>query len=75
MAFPLATVLAAAPGGVLSAAADIIRAIRKKNDADKMAENETSIKDKITELENLLERQAFVVEELALSNSNLALAV
>ena len=74
MAFPLATVLAAAPG-VISAAADIIRAIRKKKEAGELPESETAIKDKITELESLLERQASVIEELALSNRNLALAV
>ena len=74
MAFPLATVLAAAPG-VISAAADIIRAIRKKKEAGELPENETAIKDKITELESLFERQALVLEELALSNRNLALAV
>ena len=74
MAFPLATVLAAAPG-VISAAADIIRVIRKKKEANVVPENETSIKDKIAELESLLERQALVIEELALSNRNLALEV
>ena len=74
MAFPLATVLAAAPG-VISAAADIIRAIRKKKETGELPENETAIKDKITELESLFERQALVLEELALSNRNLALAV
>ena len=74
MAFPLATVLAAAPG-VISAAADIIRVIRKKKEAGEVPENETAIKDKITELESLLERQALVIEELALSNRNLALEV
>lgn len=74
MAFPLATVLSAAPG-VISAAADIIRAIRKKKAAGEQAENETSIKDKIAELESLLEQQAVVIEELALSHRNLALAV
>ena len=74
MAFPLATVLAAAPG-VISAAADIIRVIRKKKEAGEVPENETAIKDKITEFESLLERQALVIEELALSNRNLALEV
>ena len=74
MAFPLATVLAAAPG-VISAAADIIRAIRKKKEAGEQPESETAIKDKITELDSLLERQALVIEELALSNRNLALEV
>ena len=74
MAFPLATVLAAAPG-VISAAADIIRAIRKKKDAGEQQEKEISVKDKMTGLYSLLERQALVIEELALSNRNLALEV
>lgn len=74
MAFPLATVLSAAPG-VISAAADIIRVIRNKKDTGQLPENEISLKDKITELESLLERQAFVIEDLALSNRNLALEV
>ena len=74
MAFPLATVLTAAPG-VISAAADIIRTIRKKKDAGETPESEIAIIDKITELEGLIERQALVIEELALSNRNLALAV
>ena len=74
MAFPLATVLSAAPG-VISAAADIIRVIRKKKEAGEQIDNESSIKDKITELESLLEKQALIIEELALSHRNLALAV
>ena len=74
MAFPLATVLSAAPG-VISAAADIIRVIRKKKEAPEPPGNETSMKDKIAELESLLERQAVVLEELASSHSHLALAV
>ncbi|WP_455203035.1 hypothetical protein [Kaarinaea lacus] len=69
MAFPLGTVLAAAPS-VISAAADIIRVIKEKKSATPQADS-----DKLDELVELVERQAQVIEELALNNSNLALAV
>ncbi|MEJ2105694.1 MAG: hypothetical protein P8X48_00015 [Acidiferrobacteraceae bacterium] len=68
MPFPLGTVLSAAPG-VISAAADVIRAIRERKGGTKSEE------DKLTELENLLERQAVIIEDLAQNNRNLALAV
>jgi hypothetical protein len=79
MPFPLAAVLAAAPS-VISAAADIIRVIRE-NKTKSESKNETSEpvvhpdSQKLDELSDLLERQAKVIEELALNNSNLALAV
>lgn len=69
MPFPLATVLSAAPG-VISAAADIIRVIREKKTGAGQPEA-----DKMDEIESLIERQAQLIEELALNNSNLALAV
>jgi hypothetical protein len=71
MAFPLATVLTAAPS-VISAAADIIRVIREKktNEPDVQPDSQ-----KLDEITDLVERQAKVIEELALNNSNLALAV
>jgi len=70
MPFPLGAVLAAAPG-VISAAADIITAIktRKKNTSP------TSETSKLQELEELLEKQAQVLEELAKNNGQLAEAV
>jgi len=69
MAFPLATVLKAAPG-LISAAADIIGLTRKiRND---VAQADQA---KIDELSHLLEEQARVLEELALNNRNLVLAV
>jgi len=77
MAFPLATVLKAAPG-LISAAADIIGLTRKiRNDvaqADQAKIDELS-QAKIDELSHLLEEQARVLEELALNNRNLVLAV
>ena len=71
MAFPLGAVLAAAPS-VISAAADIIRVIKEKKSGDEQAQPES---EKFNELANLIERQAQVIEELAVNNSNLALAV
>ena len=70
MPFPLATVLTAAPG-LISAAADIIRIIktRKKN------AEATPEEDKTQELVELIEQQAIVIEELAVNNRNMALAV
>ena len=71
MAFPLATVLTAAPG-LISAAADVIRIIRQR----KKSEPEAPVdENKINELVNLIEQQALVIEELALNNRNMALAV
>ncbi len=71
MAFPLAAVLSAAPS-VISAAADIIRVIREKKTNEPVVEPDSQRLDEITDL---LERQARIIEELALNNSNLALAV
>lgn len=71
MAFPLATVLAAAPG-IISAAADIIKLVRHKKQGD---EPEQSSDDRVEALVALIEKQAVVIEELARNNSNLALAV
>ena len=70
MPFPLATVLTAAPG-LISAAADIIRIIKTR---EKNAEA-TPEEDKTQELVELIEQQAIVIEELAVNNRNMALAV
>ena len=69
MAFPLVTVLTAAPG-IISAATDIIRAIKDKKNNPAMPESE-----KLSEIGQLIEKQAQVIEDLALNNRNLALAV
>lgn len=69
MAFPLATVLNAAPG-LISAAADILGIVRKSKQHVPQAETA-----KFEELAALIEQQAQVIEELALNNSNLVLAV
>ena len=69
MAFPLVTVLSAAPG-VISAAADIIRAIKDRKKTDNKSDLE-----KLSDLEALAEQQALLIEELAVNNRNLALAV
>ena len=69
MAFPLVTVLTAAPG-LISAATDIIRAIKDKKNNPTMPDSE-----KLSEIGQLIEKQAQVIEDLALNNRNLALAV
>lgn len=69
MAFPLATVLTAAPG-LIAAAADIIRAIKDRKHSEPQADI-----DKFDQLSELIERQALVIEELALNNKNLVLEV
>jgi len=71
MAFPLGAVLAAAPS-VISAAADIIRVIKEKKTNTTEPQPEAQ---RLDEMASLIERQAQVIEELALNNSNLALAV
>ena len=71
MAFPLGAVLAAAPS-VISAAADIIRVIKEKKTTTTEPQPESQ---RLDEMVSLIERQAQVIEELALNNSNLALAV
>lgn len=69
MAFPLATVLSAAPG-IISAAADIIKVIRDRKKQDGVPEPE-----KLDELESLVEKQALLIEELAVNNRNMVMAV
>lgn len=71
MAFPLAAVLTAAPG-IISAAADIIGAIRRRKQAASPAQADS---ERVDELAALIEQQALVIEELALNNRNLVLAV
>lgn len=77
MAFPLGAVLAAAPG-IISAAADIIRVIKERKtnpDPDKNTIDVEPDSQRLDEMASLIERQAQVIEELALNNSNMALAV
>jgi len=68
MALPLATILAAAPG-IITAATDIIKLIRDKKQTPQ-TESE-----KLEELELLIEKQALLIEELAVNNRNMAMAV
>jgi ribosomal protein L4 len=70
MPFPLATVLTAAPG-LISAAADVIRIIKERKKNTELPPEE----DKTKELVELIEQQAMVIEELAVNNRNMALAV
>jgi len=71
MAFPLATVLAAAPG-IVSAAADIIRIIRNTKQTANKQQADT---ERVEQLAGLVEQQALLIEELAVNNRNMALAV
>ena len=70
MPFPLAMAIAAAPG-IISGAAEIIRLIKEQKTAAEEAQPES---ERLTELMNLIERQAELIEDLALNNRNLALA-
>jgi hypothetical protein len=69
MAFPLASVLNTAPG-LISAAKDIIGMIRKNKQQTVPADES-----RLDELAALIEQQAQVIEELALNNRDLVLAV
>lgn len=69
MAIPLMTVLTAAPG-IISAAADVLRVIRERKTGTALSDM-----DKLNQLESLIEQQAVLIEELAVNNRNLALAV
>ena len=73
MALPLATVLNTAPG-LISAAADLIGLIRK-NRQQQPPEPPQPDTARLDELSSLLEQQAKMLEELALNNRNLVLAV
>ena len=68
MAFPLGAVLAATPG-IITAATDIIKVIRERK---LLPQADT---EKLEELESLVEKQALIMEELAVNNRNLVLAV
>ncbi len=71
MAFPLGTVLAAAPG-IITAAADVIKLIRNRKQPDEPAQNQDP---RVEELALLIEKQAMLIEELAKNNRELALSV
>ncbi len=71
MALPLITVLSTAPG-VISAATELIRMMRKRQVGKHESASPT---DKLAELEAMLEKQAELIEKLAVNNRNLALAV
>ena len=73
MAFPLATVLTAAPG-LITAAADIVRVIRERRQPQPEQPTEPDSK-RLDELTALIEQQAKLIEELAINNQQLSLAV
>ena len=70
MPFPFLTVLAAAPG-ILSGAADLVRLIRSKG----KGETAGDLEKQVTELREIVARQSVLIEELAQSNQNMALAM
>ncbi len=71
--FPLGTVLSAAPG-LISAAADLIKVIRERKRQPALETGDVE-EEKYRQLEALIEQQALLVEELALNNRNLTLAL
>ena len=73
MAFPLATVLTAAPG-LIAAAADIMRAIREHKQVQS-PEQAPADSERLDEMAILIEKQAMLIEELAVNNQQLSLAV
>lgn len=73
MAFPLATVLTAAPG-LIAAAADIMRVIRERKQPQS-PEQAPSDAQRLDDMTVLIEKQAALIEELAVSNQQLSLAV
>ena len=73
MAFPLIQVLTAAPG-LISAAADVVRVIRERNSPEAEQQGPTE-EERLKDMARLLEKQALVIEELAVNNRQLTLAV
>ena len=73
MAFPLVTVLTTAPG-LISAAADIIRVIKERK-TQVSTEESPADSAALQEMVSLIEKQALVIEEIALNNQQLTLAV
>lgn len=71
MPFPFLTVLAAAPG-ILSGAADLMRLIRS---AKGKGETAGDLEKQVSELREIVARQSVLIEELAQSNQNMALAM
>lgn len=69
MAFPLQIVLKAAPS-IISAATGIIQAIRGRK-----SDGKTPLSEKVEHIESLMEEQAKVLEDLAVNNKNLVMAV
>ncbi len=71
MPFPFLTVLAAAPG-ILSGAADLVRLIRS---ARKSGSAAGDLEKQVSELREIVTRQSVLIQELAQSNQNMALAM
>lgn len=73
MSFPLLTVLSAAPG-ILSAAADLVRMVRKRQ-AGKAGDAPADLDKQVAELKAIVAEQSALIEQLAKSNQDMAIAV
>lgn len=74
MAIPLLPVLAAAPG-ILSAAMDLVRLVRSKKEPGKSGQTAGDLEKQVAELKDIVARQSELIQELAQSNQNMALAM
>lgn len=73
MAFPLLTVLGAAPG-ILSAAADLVRLVRNRQ-AGGSGVVPQDLEKQVVELKAIVAEQSALIEQLARSNQDMAIAV
>lgn len=72
MAFPLLTVLTAAPG-IISAAADLVRTVRARQ-ARGTTGTAVDLEQQVAELRTIVAEQSALIEKLAQSHQDLAMA-
>jgi hypothetical protein len=73
MSFPLLTVLSAAPG-ILSAAADLVRMARSRQ-SSRTGGAPADLEKQVAELKSIVAEQSALIEKLAKSNQDMAIAV
>lgn len=73
MAFPLLTVLTAAPG-ILSAATNLVRMVRNRQ-AGKTGDVPGDLEKQVSELKTIVAEQSVLIEKLAKNNQDMAIAV
>lgn len=73
MSFPLLTVLSAAPG-ILSAAANLVRMVRNRQ-SGRVADAPGDLERQVSELKVIVAEQSALIEQLAKSNQDMAIAV